>query len=285
MGIYRAPEKTEWENYDVRPVDTKIDTIILHYTVSDYHKAYLQLTAERIDPRPVSAHYLVREDGRIDNLVADKMKARHAGISSWNGKENINDNSIGIEIVNPGSGEQGCYPTFNEWKLPPWECIKHDFPRAQLDAVITLIDYLKSVHQDIKNYNIIGHSDITAYQARKMDPGVMFDWQYLKNHGHGIYSNLTIDNPVELFKHGTSGESIRTIQKNLHTLGYNITQNNLFDLNMANVVRAFNIHHNVDTKCQNKFDWDSWDSVGNLRLHDLLVQHSDTYHSPLHSDL
>ncbi len=268
MGIYRAPEKHEYLNYSERPGGVLIDTIVLHYTVVNYKDSHSILTADR----GVSAHYLVREDGRIDNLVADEKKAWHAGLSNWQGREGVNDFSIGIEIVNPGSGEQGCYATSYEKKLPQEECVINIFPQKQMDSVLSLLDYLRSIYPEIKDQNIIGHSDIAAFSGRKMDPDVAFDWQFLKNNGHGLYSTLTIANPMVLYKTGDTGEEIKELQVKLSSLGYNITINGDFDKNLSNVVRAFNLHHNREVKSEQGFEWDTWDSVADIRLQDLLDQ-------------
>ncbi len=50
----------------------------------------------------VSAHYVVLENAEILQLVKDKHRAWHAGESKWRNQSALNDNSIGIEIVNKG---------------------------------------------------------------------------------------------------------------------------------------------------------------------------------------
>ena len=70
----------------------------------------------------VSSHYLVEEDGRVFRLVAEERRAWHAGVSFWRGRRNVNGDSIGIEIVNPGH-----------------EFGYRAFPEAQVAAVIDLI--------------------------------------------------------------------------------------------------------------------------------------------------
>ncbi len=69
----------------------------------------------------VSAHYLIDEDGSVVALVPEEGRAWHAGVSAWQGESNLNDRSIGIELVNPG----------HEWGYRP-------FPEAQMQACIEL---------------------------------------------------------------------------------------------------------------------------------------------------
>src|ERR1044072_8590687 len=77
-----------------------IDMIVLHYPgMRSGEDALARLT----DPAAkVSSHYLVYEDGRVDQLVPEARQAWHAGLSSWKGVTDINSCSIGIEIVKPG---------------------------------------------------------------------------------------------------------------------------------------------------------------------------------------
>ena len=96
-----------------------IDMLVLHYTGM---KSADDALARLIDAAAkVSSHYLVYEDGRIDQLVPEARRAWHAGLSSWKGVTDINSCSIGIEIVNPGH-----------------EFGYRDFPDVQIDAVIAL---------------------------------------------------------------------------------------------------------------------------------------------------
>ena len=99
----------------------------------------------------MSSHYLVYEDGRIDQLVAEARRAWHAGVASWKGATDINSRSIGIEIVNPGH-----------------DFGYRDFPDAQIDAVIALCRDIVARH-GIAKARVLGHSDVAP--ARKQDPG------------------------------------------------------------------------------------------------------------------
>ena len=116
--------------------------------------------------RKVSAHYLIDYDGSIYRLVPDEKRAWHAGLSTWQGIDNVNDYSIGIEIQNKGVTTTPVEP----------------YTALQMDALVQLLRYLTKLH-NIKPHNIIGHCDIAP--ERKIDPGEHFDWLWLKEKGLG----------------------------------------------------------------------------------------------------
>ncbi len=145
-------------NYDSRT--GPVSMVVLHYTgMEDGPSAIDRLR----DPKAkVSCHYLVTETGEVLRMVDEDHRAWHAGRSSWRGMEDVNDASIGIELVNPG----------HEWGYRP-------FPEAQMSALILLLGDLVRRH-DVPIANIVGHSDVAP--ARKQDPGELFDWARLAKH-------------------------------------------------------------------------------------------------------
>jgi N-acetylmuramoyl-L-alanine amidase len=153
--------------------ETSVRHIVMHYTgMTSCQKALDRLC----DPKAeVSAHYVVDEDGTIHRLVAEDMRAWHAGVSFWHGLRDINSTSVGIEIVNPG----------------------HDygyraFPAAQIDALTELSsDIMK--RRGIAPCDVLGHSDIAP--GRKVDPGELFPWQTLAAHGIGLWPEDSITLP------------------------------------------------------------------------------------------
>ncbi len=86
-------------DYSSHSFNDRIRFIILHYTALDDERSLRALTQNN-----VSAHYLVLKDKRkpILSLVSDYQRSWHAGVSSFAGFKNLNDNSIGIEISNMG---------------------------------------------------------------------------------------------------------------------------------------------------------------------------------------
>ena len=142
-------------NHDDR--SRPISMIVLHYTD--------MLTAEEAigrlcDPDAgVSCHYLVTKEGEVVRMVPEERRAWHAGRSYWRGITNVNDDSIGIELDNPGHT--------NGYEA---------FPDAQIEALIPLLSDIKQRH-NITRGNVVGHSDVAP--VRKRDPGELFPWAKL----------------------------------------------------------------------------------------------------------
>ncbi len=152
-------------NFGPRPAPAAIDMLILHYTGMNSARAALRRLC---DPAArVSAHYLIDEDGALYRLVDEAMRAWHAGESAWRGDTNINDRSIGIELVNPGH-----------------EFGYRRFPEPQMAALIDLCRDTLARHP-IPPANILGHSDVAP--LRKQDPGELFDWGRLADSGIGLW--------------------------------------------------------------------------------------------------
>jgi N-acetylmuramoyl-L-alanine amidase len=144
-------------NFSDRPADIVIDMVVLHYTGMKSARAALDRMCD--SSAAVSAHYMVGEDGAVWRLVGEEKRAWHAGVSYWAGATNINDRSIGIEIVNPG----------HEFGYRP-------FPEIQMRSVEELLAQILDRHS-IPASRVVGHSDIAP--SRKQDPGELFDWQRL----------------------------------------------------------------------------------------------------------
>lgn len=151
-------------SYQVRSQESRVQSVILHFTREDFPTALKTLTEGE-----VSSHYLVRDKPvEIYQLVDESQRAYHAGISSWKGRTFLNASSIGIEIVNAGDS------------LGPEGITYHDYPTPQIDAVIALLKDIVARHQIRPEY-ILGHSDVAPH--RKTDPGPKFPWKRLADEG------------------------------------------------------------------------------------------------------
>ena len=98
--ILKISNQYQSPNYDLRKNINLIDTIIIHYTGMRDAKTALDFLCNR--KSNVSAHYFINESGELFQIVDDYKIAWHAGVSSWLSRKNLNETSIGIELVNPG---------------------------------------------------------------------------------------------------------------------------------------------------------------------------------------
>jgi N-acetylmuramoyl-L-alanine amidase len=195
--------------------------LIMHYTGMENGPAAIARLSE--PAAKVSSHYVVEEDGRVYFLVDEANRAWHAGVSSWRGLTNLNAHSIGIEIVNPGH-EYGYRP----------------FPQAQMQSVLELAKAITSRHA-IAPRNIIGHSDIAP--MRKIDPGELFDWEWLASNAIGQQvPHVDIDPYAAQLWTGDSGASVRQLQQQLKHYGYGIDITGIYDTQTEIVVSAFQRH-------------------------------------------
>jgi N-acetylmuramoyl-L-alanine amidase len=207
-------------NFGARRGRKRPDMLILHYTGMKGADAALRRLCEKSSQ--VSSHYLVFEDGRIVQMVPEKKRAWHAGVSSWEGERDINSRSIGIEIANPG----------HDFGYPK-------FPRKQVKAVIALCKDIVTRHK-IRADRVLAHSDVAP--ARKQDPGEKFPWAELHIKGVGHWQKPAPISGKGGFKHGDRGKKIRAAQQMLRSYGYGISPTGIFDKEIEEVVAAFQRH-------------------------------------------
>jgi N-acetylmuramoyl-L-alanine amidase len=142
-----------------------IEFVIIHYTgMQSEIESFKRLKDKK---SKVSCHYFINREGKITQMIQDNKIAWHAGKSKWKNFENLNEHSIGIELVNKGheSGYQ-------------------NFSSIQIQRLIYLCKNLKKKY-GIKKENFLGHSDIAP--LRKLDPGEKFPWKKLSEHNLGYW--------------------------------------------------------------------------------------------------
>ena len=150
-------------NHDAR--DAPVDMLVLHYTGM---KTADEALARLCDPAAkVSAHYTIDTKGSVYLHVPEARRAWHAGASHWAGRGGVNGCSIGVELVNPGH-EFGYVP----------------FTDDQIASLIDLAQGILSRHA-IPPRRVLGHSDVAP--SRKTDPGELFPWPHLAEHGIGLW--------------------------------------------------------------------------------------------------
>ena len=226
--------------------NSRVSIVVIHHTTSNFEDSYFVLTEPT--SRPVSSHYLIPEPGdptydksklKVHQLVDENRRAWHAGVSHWGGKEGINDQSIGIELVNRTwchASEESKDP---ETGYPERICFYPDFDDGQLALLTDLLDDILERHPDIKPTHIVGHSDVAP--DRKIDPGPRFPWERLARLGYGAwfdeetvirYWERFLEEPLPLLN----------VQQALETYGYGLETNGEEDEHFRNVLRAFQLH-------------------------------------------
>jgi len=156
-GTALQREQVSSPNFDVR----RPNFVILHHTGSDTAQRALATLTSR--ERAVSAHYLITRDGKLVQLVDERMRAWHAGESSWAGITDMNSVSLGIELDNNGA---------------------EPFAEAQIVTLLALLSDLRERYK-IPAANVLGHADVAP--GRKVDPSHFFPWRRLAGQGFGLW--------------------------------------------------------------------------------------------------
>ena len=168
QGWYAGARHCASPNFGVRPAGALLDLVLLH-SISLPPGVYVGDAVERLftntldwEAHPyfqsirglqVSAHFFIRRDGALWQFVSCDQRAWHAGASSFQGRDNCNDFSIGVEL----EGLEG-----------------QTFEPAQYASLRTLLIDL-SEHYPVRH--LAGHSDVAP--GRKCDPGPGFEWHRL----------------------------------------------------------------------------------------------------------
>ena len=168
-GWYRFARQLPSPNFGPRPEGARIDLVVLH-SISLPPGQYGGDGVQRLftntldwDAHPyyqvirgveVRALFYVRGDGELWQFLDCDARAWHAGASSWRGRDNCNDDSIGIEL----EGLEGDV-----------------FEAAQYEALDSL---LPALAQRYPIAHVAGHEHIAP--GRKLDPGPGFDWPRLR---------------------------------------------------------------------------------------------------------
>ncbi|MEC7119841.1 MAG: 1,6-anhydro-N-acetylmuramyl-L-alanine amidase AmpD [Pseudomonadota bacterium] len=166
-GWLASARKVPSPNFNPRPDNTLIRLVVIHnisLPPAQFGGGYIeQFFQNQLDPTQhpyfdeikdlqVSAHVLITRLGEIVQFVSFDDRAWHAGRSCYQGVENCNDFSIGIELE--GTDD-----------MP--------FAEAQYQALLPLLDAIQQAYPATVG-QVTGHSDIAP--NRKTDPGQYFDW-------------------------------------------------------------------------------------------------------------
>jgi len=222
----------------------RIRFVILHYTAGNWQQSLQALTEQ--SARPVSSHYLIpqsqdasyppAEPLKIYQLVSEQQRAWHAGTSRWQDRHNLNDQSIGIELVNEAQCEQ--LPDAQEELSQPL-CITPDFDPAQLLLLADLLQDMLKRYPDITPDRVLAHSDVAP--DLKQDPGPRFPWQWLASRGIGAWYD---NHQLKQFWQQPlwQAKDVRAWQQALKHYGYAIAVTGQLDAQSHSYLLAFQRH-------------------------------------------
>lgn len=238
-GCANQPARLVDTRYQSENHNARIRLIVLHYTTGNWQQSLDVLT--KPGPNAVSAHYLIPESNdesypagqplQVYQLVPEHQRAWHAGNSQWQQLMSVNDQSIGIELVNRSQ----CPPVAGLATV----CVEQDFDPAQIQLLLQLLGQILQRHPDIAPTAILAHSDIAP--LRKQDPGSRFPWRLLAQHGFGAwYPQDSYLNFLQQFSHRLP--ELRVVQQALKAYGYAIDISGQQDAQTSAVLRAFQRH-------------------------------------------
>ena len=158
-------------NRDERPAGIALDTVIVHgislppgqFGGDEIENLFLNQLDwdahpyfDEIRGMEVSAHLLIRRDGKLLQFVPFTERAWHAGESSFRGRSRCNDFSVGIEL----EGED-----------------ETPYDDRQYEVLPRVLEALYAAYPGMSSRNLAGHCDVSV--GRKTDPGPAFNWQRL----------------------------------------------------------------------------------------------------------
>lgn len=164
-GMLEGAEYIPSPNFDERPDGIDISLIVIHnisLPPGEFGgRGVIELFTNSLNEKDhpfypgikglkVSSHFFIDRRGRVFQFVPVAMRAWHAGVSSWQGRERCNDFSVGIEL----------------------EGTDHvPFTEEQYESLGSLTLAILEIHPSC---GLAGHSEIAP--GRKTDPGPFFDW-------------------------------------------------------------------------------------------------------------
>lgn len=202
---------------------SRVRYLVLHYTVTDTPQSIRIFTGKA--GVQASIHYLLTDDAQpvIHRIVDESRTAYQAGDAGWKNDRELNNISIGIEIVNAGWVDG---PDGRRWA---------PFPEKQIDTLIPLIRDITARH-NIAPEHVLGHSDIAP--QRKQDPGASFPWRRLAAEGLVPWPDERAT-AAKLAEFQTSLPDISWFQRKLAEIGYVVPQDGLLSQATRNVLIAY----------------------------------------------
>ena len=231
---------------DIEPLSTencsarKPQVVVLHYTAGGDKSSVEWLTKSK--ESSVSAHYLIKGNGGIAQIVSDGMRAWHGGRGSWRGLPDINSLSLGVEIVNWGYDGVHVPEEVDRSSCVTLSGSPHKwfpFPEEQFQSIAKLLTDFKE-RWNIQPHFFIGHSDIAP--GRKVDPGPLFPWERLyREFGIGAWVD-DLEQELRFVGLPEKGSEVLWTQLRLKDYGYACPLTGKLDKETQAVIQAFQMH-------------------------------------------
>lgn len=205
---------------------SRVRAVVIHYTVANFDG-----TMRIMKRGDATYHYVIGgEPPTIYRIVDESRAAFHAGRSSWRGYTNLNESSIGISLVNRGSGGDEFKPDLSDWE---------GYTPEQIDLAIKLVKDIVDRHL-IRPEFVVGHGDIAP--NRKVDPGPRFPWKRFAEAGLILWPDAA---EVERRKPGFEAALPDALwfQEKLATFGYALPVTGILDGDTTRVISAFQMRY------------------------------------------
>lgn len=172
-GWVRRARRCPSPNFSARPAGTVVSLLVIHNIslppgrfggdcIDDLFCSRLDCDAhpyfDALRGLQVSSHFLIRRSGELVQYVSLRDRAWHAGVSSFEGRENCNDFSIGIELE--GTDDR-------------------PYTARQYRRLAALSVLLFRACPAMTPARVVGHSQVAP--GRKTDPGPAFDWAHYRS--------------------------------------------------------------------------------------------------------
>jgi N-acetylmuramoyl-L-alanine amidase len=163
--------------------------LIIHYTAGTTAAGTIEWFK---NPKSkASAHLILDRDGAVTQMVPFNRRAWHAGQSRWGELTDLNNYSIGIELVNAGKLRQrsdGAWLSWAKQRIPDDQVTLashkneevvtgwHEYTDAQITATVELGMILAERYGLV---DVLGHDDVAP--TRKIDPGPLFPMSSIRS--------------------------------------------------------------------------------------------------------
>jgi N-acetylmuramoyl-L-alanine amidase len=258
-GVARVGLQPTWmRSGNTSSRSVPVDMIVIHHTADMSLRSVLRQFLYPSN-KPSSAHYVVGVDGAVYKLVRESRVAWQAGHSAWRGRDGMNENSVGIEIVHT-TGQA--------------------YPDAQAEAVVRLVESIRGGHPSISAERVVGHSDVAVnapaerppkrHGRKSTDPGSAFPWELLEVRGIGLvpgvgepdanmYAGFFASQPTGKLKSGDAGDAVLELQRDLSKVGYHCPADGSFGAMTHWALQMFQQHMFSGSRRLDANQWNSGD--------------------------